>query len=319
MPDNPVVFLSHASEDKARFVVAFAEKLRANGVDVWLDKWEILPGDSLVDKIFEEGLKNAAAVIVVISTSSVGKPWVREELNVGVVKRIEKGTRLIPVIIDDVPIPEALTNTVWERIADLTSYEPELARVVAAIFGVRSKPPLGPVPAFAQSEVGIAGLQKQDVAVLRLFCDAALEQDHMFSVQTEPTAIAAATLGIAREQFLESAAILAEHYFLEKARVMAPVPPYYSVTLQGLDQYFDAFVPDYRGTCAAIVSLIVNEAKRSAREIADALGHPKLVTVEHVLDVLSNNGLVQISKVSPRHTSVSDVSPRLRRVLEGGG
>ena len=57
---NPKVFISHASEDKERFVMNFASKLRANGVDAWLDKWEMLPGDSLVDKIFEEGIKEAA-------------------------------------------------------------------------------------------------------------------------------------------------------------------------------------------------------------------------------------------------------------------
>jgi hypothetical protein len=38
----PKVFLSHASEDKARFVLSFAEKLHNNGIDVWLDKWEML-------------------------------------------------------------------------------------------------------------------------------------------------------------------------------------------------------------------------------------------------------------------------------------
>jgi hypothetical protein len=59
MASSPRVFLSHASEDKDRFVLPFARALRANGVDVWLDKWEILPGDSLVDKLFEEGLKGA--------------------------------------------------------------------------------------------------------------------------------------------------------------------------------------------------------------------------------------------------------------------
>lgn len=51
------VFVSHASEDKERFVNEFATKLRVNGIDAWLDKWEMLPGDSLVDKIFEEGFK----------------------------------------------------------------------------------------------------------------------------------------------------------------------------------------------------------------------------------------------------------------------
>ena len=70
---SPKVFLSHASEDKDRFVLNFATKLMQKGIDVWLDKWEILPGDSLIDKIFEEGIKNAQAVIVVLSTHSVDK------------------------------------------------------------------------------------------------------------------------------------------------------------------------------------------------------------------------------------------------------
>ena len=73
----PKVFVSHASEDKDRFVVDFARRLRKDGVDAWLDQWEMKPGDSLVDKIFEEGLKEARAVIVVLSKVSVQKPWVR--------------------------------------------------------------------------------------------------------------------------------------------------------------------------------------------------------------------------------------------------
>lgn len=107
----PKVFVSHASEDKDRFVVEFARRLRENGVDAWLDQWEMKPGDSLVDKIFEEGLKEARAVIVVLSTVSVEKPWVREELNTLMVNRISRGTRLIPVVIDDCEVPESLRST----------------------------------------------------------------------------------------------------------------------------------------------------------------------------------------------------------------
>jgi hypothetical protein len=99
------VFISHASEDKERLVLKFADALRAKGIDAWLDKWEILPGDSLVDKIFEEGIKDAHAVIVVISSHSVNKPWVREELNAAVVKRINGLSKLIPVVIDDCQVP----------------------------------------------------------------------------------------------------------------------------------------------------------------------------------------------------------------------
>lgn len=87
---SPKVFISHASEDKDRFVTEFAKKLRENGVDVWLDKWEMLPGDSLVDKIFEEGLKEAQAVIIVLSKYSIEKPWVREELNASLLTKLIK-------------------------------------------------------------------------------------------------------------------------------------------------------------------------------------------------------------------------------------
>jgi hypothetical protein len=74
---NIKVFLSHASEDKERFVIHFAEKLRLNGIDAWLDKWEMLPGDSLIDKIFEEGIRNADAIIVILSKYSITKKWVK--------------------------------------------------------------------------------------------------------------------------------------------------------------------------------------------------------------------------------------------------
>lgn len=100
-PDAPKVFVSHASEDKQRFVIPFATALRARGINAWVDRWEMLPGDSLVDKIFEEGLKEAAAVVIVLSKVSVAKPWVREELNTAVVKRIQKGTKIIPVVLED--------------------------------------------------------------------------------------------------------------------------------------------------------------------------------------------------------------------------
>jgi hypothetical protein len=114
----PKVFVSHASEDKARFVIPFATALLGKGIDAWVDQWEMLPGDSLVDKIFEEGLKGATAVVIVVSSVSVSKPWVREELNASVVARISKGTKIIPIVLDGCEVPEALRATVWENVPD---------------------------------------------------------------------------------------------------------------------------------------------------------------------------------------------------------
>ena len=165
---SPKVFISHAGEDKDRFVTEFATKLRDHGIDAWLDKWEMLPGDSLIDKIFEEGLKKADAIIIVLSENSVKKPWVHEELNASMIKRISKGTKIIPVIIDDCEIPESFKSTLWERIADLSYYEKNLDRIVAAIFGQREKPPIGKTPIYTDFDIAnISGLTKGDNLVLR--------------------------------------------------------------------------------------------------------------------------------------------------------
>jgi hypothetical protein len=174
----PKVFLSHASEDKDRFVIPFATALRDRGIDVWVDRWEILPGDSLVQKIFEEGLKNAASVIVVLSRFSVTKPWVREELDSAVVNRIDRGSKLIPVVLDDCDVPQVLQATVWEKVRDLNDVGEVVERVVSAVFNHRAKPALGPPPVYAASSYSpLPGLSDTDAYVLAESARWSIEND----------------------------------------------------------------------------------------------------------------------------------------------
>ena len=148
------VFISHASDDKDRFVRGFATKLRTDhGIDAWLDEWEITPGDSLVGKIFN-GIENAEVVIIVLSrfsTDELKKPWVREELEVGIVRRIQDGIKIIPVLIDDCIVPTALKALLYQEIKDLENYDVELERIVAAILNRLKKPPLGSEPTHVPS------------------------------------------------------------------------------------------------------------------------------------------------------------------------
>src|SRR5919107_5727202 len=131
--EHPKVFVSHAHEDKERFVIDFATKLRSEqGLDAFVDIWDIRPGDSLVQKIFDEGIGQAQAVIVVISEYSINKPWVRKELNVSTVRKIEDGIKLIPVVIGDVEkhqMPTSLRDTRWVRVRNLDEYEAELSEI----------------------------------------------------------------------------------------------------------------------------------------------------------------------------------------------
>src|ERR1022692_932376 len=122
------VFISHASEDKERFVLRFAERLRSKGIDAWVDTWEMLPGDKLVDKVFNEGLKRSEVVIVVLSDLSINKPWVQKELNTAVVMNIEKQTRLIPIRLGKCEVPLCLEDTSYQEISDLDNYDVDLDR-----------------------------------------------------------------------------------------------------------------------------------------------------------------------------------------------
>ena len=56
------VFLSHSAKDKA-VVRTVAERLRRDGLRVWLDEWEIRVGDSIPSKI-EEGLERARVLVL---------------------------------------------------------------------------------------------------------------------------------------------------------------------------------------------------------------------------------------------------------------
>jgi hypothetical protein len=118
----PRVFLSHASEDKADFAEPFGRELASLGVRPWLDKWEIRPGDSLVTKLFDEGV--AAVDAVIVSRHSAGKRWVRAELDAAMVRKITEDTRLIPIRLDEADIPAPLKTLVWHNAARTeTGYE----------------------------------------------------------------------------------------------------------------------------------------------------------------------------------------------------
>ncbi len=148
--DAPKVFISHASEDEP-FARELATSLRSNGVNAWFDGWEILPGDKVIEKIFEKGVGQCDVFIIVLSKSSVGKPWVVEELDAALVKRIRQQTKIIPVRIDDCEVPVALQATAWTKIDPEEDYSTELHTLLSSIFELSAKPPLGERPPIFQS------------------------------------------------------------------------------------------------------------------------------------------------------------------------
>jgi DNA-binding MarR family transcriptional regulator len=135
--DNRRVFISYSHEDKD-FAEKLAHALHDAGEDVWWDQWEMMPGDSLVAKIFEEGLARAKAFIVVLSPESVRSKWVREELDVATIRKIEGVTRIIPVLRESVEIPISLRALLWLDMQQ--DFAGGVKRIINTIHGVTAKP-----------------------------------------------------------------------------------------------------------------------------------------------------------------------------------
>lgn len=93
-------FLSHASEDKPLVKEVYAT-LKAKGRSCWFDQAEILPGDSLVEKVFIDGLKNCRFVILFLSKSFLTKEWPKAELETVIARQIRENKKsIVPFLID---------------------------------------------------------------------------------------------------------------------------------------------------------------------------------------------------------------------------
>lgn len=103
------LFLSHSRKDKA-FVEKLAQDLNSLGIGVWFDKWEILAGDSIIDKI-SDGIQSNDYLAIILSPNSVNSPWVKKELNAAMMNEIDRRkVVVIPILYKSCDIPLFLSE-----------------------------------------------------------------------------------------------------------------------------------------------------------------------------------------------------------------
>jgi len=320
MSSSPKVFISHSGGDKQRFVLKFAERLRNNGIAAWLDVWEMLPGDSLVEKIWNEGLKGSDAVIVVLSNHSVGSKWVLEELNTAMVKKILDKTKLIPVRLESCEVPECVRSTVWVDIPDLENYEPQFERVVNAVFGQLDKPPVGPPPRYIRDHgIEIGGLAPVDTVIFDALCRKTVETGFALIDDIEPVVADLYERGISEHQFVETQQILEGRKYVRLHPTGGPQHPYsMTVTPYGFDQFAKTAIPEFQKLVAEVGRRLVRAEQMENAELAIALGQPRRI-VDHVLEIFESKGWVELGRQiggGYESITVDSVSPELRRTFE---
>lgn len=72
------------------------------GISVWSDQWEIKPGESIPAA---SGLQECDIFMLMWSAAAKASRWVDTELRAAICKRVDTALRLIPIMIDETPLP----------------------------------------------------------------------------------------------------------------------------------------------------------------------------------------------------------------------
>ena len=106
----PDIFLSYSREDQA-VARRFAEGFRREGLDVWWD--QTLRSGENYDQVTERALRDAKAVVVLWSRTSVESRWVRAEATTA-----DRRGKMIPVMIEPCERPIMFELIQTAEIAD---------------------------------------------------------------------------------------------------------------------------------------------------------------------------------------------------------
>jgi len=312
-----MAFLSHASEDKAGFVEPLARKLATLGVKPWLDKWEIRPGDRLVQSLFDEGLDKADAVVVIVSDHSVDKPWVREELDAATVRRVNGETRLIPVRLDEVTMPSPLRQVAWittDRSAEGVTHTAQ--QIAETLHGHAAGPAVGPRPAYASSSVSIPGLTTADTVLLTETVREALNTGQLMLLDWPAVKSRTEQTGLSEQAVNESLNMLAQRDYVNVTTRGSSVDQY-DLTRSGYAESVPAVFPKVEDHHQAVIAELVNDppdGNQLVEDLAARTDSPTLV-VDQLLRDLQDQGEVSVRWSIGGHSALRSVSPTLRRRL----
>jgi hypothetical protein len=124
------IFISYSHENKD-FVENLARNLVIHNTHVWVDRWELNVGDSIIQRV-QEAIQSASALLVVLSKASVASEWCKRELSAGLVRELEERKVIVlPLLLEDCDIPIFLKDKMY---ADFrTDFDTGLSDVLDAV------------------------------------------------------------------------------------------------------------------------------------------------------------------------------------------
>lgn len=101
-------FLCYAHEDTDR-VIALQRLLTTDGVRLFRDVEHIRPGESITTRLYQV-ISTVQSAVMIVSHFSECSEWVSHERACLLARRERQGVLVMPVLIDDVPLPESIAD-----------------------------------------------------------------------------------------------------------------------------------------------------------------------------------------------------------------
>lgn len=177
----PRAFISHSSQDHA-IVERLDADLRAAGIDPWSSFWEIRAGDSIVQKI-NEGLRDCQAFLIVISKHSVASAWVNRELDAATLQQIQGKATIIPVRLDDSPVPRLLEPLKYVDLA--RDYSGAIREIVDVLLGRDRRPAVASHPAKGSASGGDTELRGAAAQILLRSVERAANDEEFWGMDAD--------------------------------------------------------------------------------------------------------------------------------------
>jgi hypothetical protein len=134
------VFVSHSSHDK-KFVKRLKRDLQSHYFTTWIDEDRILKGGSIASGV-AKGLEEADVLLACLSKTAVLSGWVSTEWQTKLVRHMnDKKVSVIPIRLDDTPIPQLLIDKAYVDFRQKAKYEQSFSQLLGTLNKLRNSAP----------------------------------------------------------------------------------------------------------------------------------------------------------------------------------
>jgi integrase len=246
-----------------------------------------------------------------------------------IVRQILDNLTVGPAKTDGSTAPVAISQDIVEELNEWHKWCPNPApdgwifsSARNAIHGQYIKPLLGDKPAYIREQLkSISDLRPIDSTILARACSIAVEQGHVDLIEANRLVADLKKEGIGEAQIMETQELLEAHYFIEPQPVLGPPSAYdFAITTSGFEAFAQVGIRDYPAIVAKVSRYLVLNVSRTQGQysngIAQEVGQSVFI-VEHILKALALRGLIEFEGKHEGDLYVYNVSPELRRTLEG--